>query len=191
MSAKDAAENSAEIMAATAALDTAKKLREGGDLESAIVTLSTGVRARLIPVAGSLIQEVSLAVKEPDIPVWMNPDKGREEENPDDPTYRKQMREYENARGKAALSAMILFGVELVDPLPEDRSWVRKLQYLEKMDALDLSGFDLEDALDQEYLFKRYVALSNDDLIELSKMSGVREEDIAKAAEEFKSKDTE
>src|SRR5690554_1657400 len=66
--------------------------------EEAVVTLSSGVRARIHPVAASLIAEVSSKVEDPPVPTWFNPDKEREEPNPSDPEYLRALERAEEER---------------------------------------------------------------------------------------------
>ncbi len=151
------------------------------------VELATGVRARLVPVSASLIDEVVAEVKMPEVPIWENPEKGRKEPNPEDPTYLEESAKAERLRGVAAIDAMILFGVELIDGVPDADDWLNKLQFLEKRGKISLAEYDLKDELDKEFLYKKFIAVSSDDLIMLSTMSGISEGDIAQAADGFRS----
>ena len=63
------------------------KARHGLD-EDGTELLSTGIRARIVPVAASLIDEAVARIRDPQVPVVMNEKKGREEENPLDPIGR-------------------------------------------------------------------------------------------------------
>jgi len=94
------------------------------------VNLSTGVRAKLRPVATTLIDEVASRIKDPEVPMWHNPDKDRDEPNPNDPKYIAAKEEADRQRGIAVIDAVVMFGVELLDGVPDD-GWLGKLQYLE------------------------------------------------------------
>ena len=159
--------------------DEAKRIAQGqGD--SAEVTLSTGVRVRLHPVSSSLVEEMKGAIKMPPVPkVWIEA-KEREEENPNDPRYLDEVAEVERKRADAIFDALCTFGVELLDGLPEDGTWLRKLKLLEKRGALDLSGFDLEDDFDLEFLYKRYVAVAGTDLQMIGGLHGFRPLEVAR-----------
>jgi hypothetical protein len=150
-----------------------------------VVTLSTGVRARIVPVGASLIDDVTAQVKDPPVPTFHNEDKGRDEENPNDPEYLRQMAEAQRARAVAALDAMVMFGLELTDGLPEDDKWLVKLQFLAKRGQLDLSGFDPDDPLDKEFLYKKYIATGTADLIRIGRTAGLSQGDVAEAVENF------
>jgi len=164
--------------------DTAKRLASGqGD--SAIVTLSTGVVVRLKPVSSLLVEQMKAAIKMPKVPVVWIEAKEREEENPNDPAYIEEVQEVERKRADAIFDALCTFGVELVDGLPEDDSWIRKLKFLEKRGALDLAGFDFNDDFDLEFLYKRYIAVAGADLQTISGLHGFRPMEVARSRAMF------
>jgi hypothetical protein len=154
------------------------------------VQLSSGYWAIVRPVAPSLIADVQSEIDDPEVPKVFIEDKGRHEDNPSDPTYLRALERAENDRMMAALDVMVLFGFELVEEdgspfeIPEG-NWIRNLRYLEKRGRINLSEYDLEDPYDREFLFKRFVAIGNQDIGLASKASGMTEEDIAKAEKSF------
>lgn len=133
-----------------------------------IVTLSTGVRAIIKPVSASLIEEASSSVKDPPIPVYYDENKGRNELNPLDPEYNKQLEEAAKLRGFAALDTMILFGLILIDEIPPLEEWLPRLQFLQKRGRISLAGYDMDDMLDREFVYKKYIAIAAQDLTMLS-----------------------
>lgn len=165
----------------SAAVQVAK---EKAASEEKITTLSTGVRAILVPVAASLIQAVTSKIKDPEIPIWHDPDKDRDVPNPTDPTYLKQIQEASEARAMAAVDASVMFGIELVDDIP-DNGWDKKLQYLERLGHLNLTEFDFSDELDRDFLYKRYIAVGSDDLIKIARMGGLQPDDLDAADASF------
>lgn len=169
------------------ALEVAKDRASEGMQER---VLSTGVRVRLGSVSATLIEEVSSRIPYPDVPMWHNEAKERDEPNPGDPKYLDEVAQVDRDRGIAAMDAMILFGVELLDGVPDDDTWVTKLRFLEKRNMLDLGEYDFQDEMDREFLFKRYVAIGAADLDLVGEMIGVSEEAIAAAAESFPSPET-
>lgn len=148
-------------------------------------TLSTGVRVRIHPVSTALLDEVANRIKDPDVPMWHNEDKGRDEPNPNDPTYNRQLADANRQRGVAVMDAMVMFGVELVDGVPETDEWLTKLRYLEKRGQIDLSSYDVKDPLDKEFLYKRYIAVDNETLSMIGQMSTFTQEDVSKAEANF------
>lgn len=147
-----------------------------------IITLSTGYRAKIKPVSVTLIDAAVSRIVDPEPPVYMNEDKGREEPNPLDPAYRRTLEENAHKRSMASVDVMILMGVTLLDPIPPDIEWLVGLKQLQRLGHLDLTFYDLEDALDREFLFKRFVAVGNDDLKLITARMGISEADM-KAAE--------
>lgn len=164
--------------------DTAKRIARGqGDSEE--VTLSTGIRVRLKPVSSSLVEEMKASVPVPEVPRVFIPEKEREEENPNDPRYTAALEEMERQQARAIFDALLIFGVELLDGLPEDDDWLKKLQFLEKRGNMDLSGFDLKDDFDLELLYKRYVAFAGEDMKLIGGLHGYRPLEVARARSMF------
>lgn len=167
-------------------VNTAKKVSETGE---EFVTLADGRRGRIVPVSSSLISSVVSSIPEPDIPEVFIEAKGRSEPNPNDPGYLRALGDYERDRGIATMDAMVMFGLELIDGLPEDEGWLKKLTYMDRRGILDvdLEDFDLEDELDREFLYKKYI-LGNAALVsKITRISGLTEEDIVTAEDSFRS----
>lgn len=162
----------------------AVRARQGSDEE--IVTLSTGIRARLVPVSASLVQDAASRVEDPPVPMWYNPDKEREEPNPADPDYLRKLERADQRRGVAAIDVLVVMGVELVDGVPDDDRWLNKLKLLERQGHVDLTGYDLEDALDREFVYKKYVAVGNEDYATIMQFSGVGEGEVRRARRSFR-----
>ena len=167
-----------------AAVEVAREQIEEEVVEE-IVTLSTGVRAKFIPVAASLIQQVQAKIRDPDVPMETVEGKGdRKFPNPGNPEYLRKVEEADSERALAAVDAMIMFGVELVDPIP-DNGWDKRLKYLEKRGLLDLTDFDLSDEMDKEFLFKRLIAVASSDLMKIGIKAGISTEEVAVVAASF------
>lgn len=141
---------------------------------------SSGVRIKLVPVSTALIDEVTSRIHDPEIPMWHNEAKDRDEPNPSDPNYLRAVEAANRERGVAVLDAMCMFGVELLDGLPEDSGWLAKLKFLERRGQVDLSGYDTTDPLDLEFLYKRYIAVDTDLISKISSLSSVSAEAVSK-----------
>ena len=152
-----------------------------------VITLSTGIKAILRPVSASLLQDVMSRIVDPAEPWIMNEEKGRKEIDPYDADYLATIAKNNQERARASMDAMAMFGIELIDGLPEDDAWLKRLRQFERLGYLDLKQFDLEEAIDQEFLYKRYIALGNQDLMAIGQMSGIRQGDIEKAEASFRS----
>lgn len=170
--------------AVTVAKEIRKKQAEG---DARAHVLSTGVRARLKPVSQSIIQDALALLKEPRVPMWANPDKdGREEPNPVDPDYIEAMEQYRQEQMRVSFNVLSFFGIELIDGLPEDDGWLRRLKVMHKLGHIDLDKFDLDDEIDREFLYKRYVAMGNPDFVLIGALSGISPEEVDRAAASFR-----
>lgn len=165
--------------------------REHGRDPETPVTLSTGVSARVKAVATHLIDNATRRIKDPKVPIQFDEDKQREVENPFDPEYLAAKEEADRKRGMAAMDVMIMFGVELVDPVPALDAWVPKLEMLARLGSIDFNQdeFDLSNPLELEFVYKRYVAVSTADIQMISERSGagVSAEDLRAAEDSFRS----
>lgn len=156
--------------------------------ESDIVTLSTGVKARIKPVAAALLSQVTGFIQEPEIPTFYDEDRGRDVENPSDHNYILAVQSANQRRATAAMDAMIMFGVELIDGIPADDTWLRQLRLMEQLGSMSLEGYDLKDPLVLDFLYKKFVAVASDDLVLIGRRARLNDEDIASAADSFRSK---
>ena len=164
------------------AVEVAKKI--GGD--NNLYELPGGVKIRVVPVSAALIDEVSSRIKDPAIPTFFNDEKGRDEPNPADPKYLEELRDASRRRGSAAMDAMVLFGIELVDGLPSDNKWLERLAWLQKRDVIDLSQYDLDDPVEREFVYKRFIASNGEILESITRSSGISGEDIVQAEASFR-----
>jgi hypothetical protein len=151
---------------------------DGEDNE--IEVLSTGYRAKIIPVSASLIDQVTAQIKDPPVPMWANESKGIDEPNPNDPAYIEALEDAGRKRGMAAMDAIIMFGVDLLDPIPEGHTWIRKLQILGIAPEMDEN-----DEIEREFNFKKFVAVAAEDVSLVAQKSGISGEDIEEAERTF------
>lgn len=165
----------------------AKKVEKRKLGEDNIIELPIGGRAKLVPVSATLIGEVASLIRDPDPPMWFDENKQREVPNPSDPAYQRALEDAQKERGMASLDALIMFGVELLDGMPEDDKWLMKLKFLEKKGQLDLSDYDFDDELDLEFLYKRYIAVPVSVATTVSEISGVSPEEVEAAEASFPS----
>ncbi|RLC88756.1 MAG: hypothetical protein DRJ03_01520 [Chloroflexi bacterium] len=148
------------------------------------VTLSSGYRAIVRPVSSRLIMEAQRSVKDPKPPM-QDVGKGRKEPNYDHPEYRAAMLEAEEKRSEAVSDIVLLFGVDLVDGVPKDDGWLKKLRQLERMGTISLEGYDLESSADREYVFKKYVAVNPPDVRLIGMLASVTPEEVDAAIAGF------
>lgn len=169
----------------------AKEENSGAGLSP--IMLKSGVWAIVRPVSASLIEEALMLIEEPEVPTFYNEDKDREEPNPNDPKYLAALENVQRQSNLAAIDAAIMFAVDLVDadgnPIdPPNDGWVNKLRFMERQGIVDLQKYDLDDEVDREFLYKKYIAVTAPDLDTIMRASGVGEEEIRKAADSFRRK---
>lgn len=141
------------------------------------------VEIELRPVAAALIEEVNARIKDPKVPMYHDEDAGKDLPNPADPDYLEAVADARNRRGRAALDALIMFGIELKSGMPDDDEWLQKLRFLERRGGLSLESYDLNDKIELQFMFKRFIVADGGMLEKISNLSGVTEE-MASAAED-------
>lgn len=150
------------------------------------IMLSTGIEVRLVPVPITAIQDASLAISDPKVPMIEVEGKDYPIPNPEHPDYIEAKNKAFRERVQAGFDVMAMLGIKLIDGLPEDDTWLKELKFLEKRGRLDLSGYDLTDEFEKEFIYKRYYAMGAEDWNALSVISGVTEEEIAQASDSFR-----
>lgn len=113
-----------ERRAARAAADAVDELDEPNNT----LTLQSGVVLRLSPVPPELLRRAASKIPEPQVPRIYLEDKGREENNPNDPAYLKALEERIELQTLAQVNVAVLYGtaIERVPegfPGPDDRAW--------------------------------------------------------------------
>jgi hypothetical protein len=165
------------------AVELAKE-KAGSPDESRIITLTCGLKAKIIPVASSVIGIVSASVPDPEVPTQEID--GRKVENPMHPAYEQALERAEETRVERVNDALINLGLELIDEIPPDEEWMPKLNLMVKMGYLSLDDFDLADPIEREFVFKRYIAVSSTDLMAVGIAARVRSEDIGRLVDSFR-----
>jgi hypothetical protein len=155
-------------------------------LDPALVTLSTGVVLRVRPVPQSLFADLVARYPAPDPPVTFDPDKGREEENPDDPTYLKRVQETNAQVAKAMSDAVILLGTT-VERVPKG---IPGQETTEWADELRLLGYELKGPRARYLAWVKFVAgptLADYQTIwkAVGRLTGVTEQDTQAAVRRF------
>jgi len=151
-----------------------------------VSTLSTGVRAIIRPVPTYLVDKMVSEIVEPKPPKQFNEQKDRDEENPFDPTYLAEIEEANRKRGLVTMEAMIMWGIELVDGVPDPEEWLPRLEWMAKRSDLDLDDYDLDDPLDLEFCYKALIATSGVDLMLVTLKSGMQNEEVELAMRGFR-----
>lgn len=166
----------------------AKARSDNGD---GIIQFSTGYYVRITSVSASIIEEAQASVEYPEVPKWYNENAKREEENPNHPDYLKALEEVEKQKTMMAIDAMILFGVDVVDEEGNDYvidtndKWFKRLRLMIKRGMINADNVDMDDELDVEWMFKKYIVVGAPDLELVAKASSLSEEDVREASITF------
>lgn len=167
-------------------VSTAKAVKSRTDGSNNVITLSDGRRAKILPVTASLIDEVTSSIKDPPVPMFYIKDREETVPNPDDPNYIKECAEKSKERGGAAIDALMMFGVELLDGVPDDDAWLNKLKNLQRMGRLNLAEYNLEDPVDREFLYKKFIIGDNRLIQKITEVSAITQADIEEAERSFR-----
>jgi len=152
---------------------------------------SNGIVFRFKRVSRMIIADAGRKIRDPKVPVVMNEDKGREEENPNHPDYIEALADANYRRGMLAVNVYLSMGTEIVTlpegiVPPEDCSWEE-----------DLAAFDLDipaKGKARYVAWLKYYALNDDDSSELT-LAAMRyggatlEEDVSAAEAGFQDTD--
>ena len=152
------------------------------------ITLSTGVVLNLRPVPKQFIYEATRAFERPRVPVVLNKDKGREEENPADPDYQEAIQRHIIETANAATDVALLRGTEIAEkpetvPGPDDTIWIQEMEVLR---------MPMSDNPRARYLawVKAVAAPTDHDILmllgEVGRLTGVSEADVDDAVERFR-----
>lgn len=157
------------------------------------VTLSTGVKLRLKKFPRIIIADSIRAVEDdfggrPKPPIVLIPDKGREEDNPDDPDYKARLERLEALMAQAFADVLIMHGTELKASPKTVKTWDDP----EWHEALRASRIPVpEYKLARYTLWVKHVAAAHDEdyaaiLGGVARLIGVPEGDVAAAVDSFR-----
>lgn len=159
------------------AIDTAKEKRAApnpGD----VITLDNGVRVKVHAVPAALIDDVTRNIPTPQVPMWHNAEMERDEPNPNDPAYLQALQDADRERATAMIDACVIFGIELLDGVPEGDEWMKNLRFLEKRGQINLKGYDLKDPLEREFVYKRFVVAPIWLIMKVQELSSITPQEI-------------
>jgi hypothetical protein len=153
-----------------------------------LIVLSTGVTLHAERVPNLIFLEVTRRFKAPKVPRYMNADLGREEDNPGDPDYIEAYNQYQADLSVAVIDTMVVVGTSLASVPegvygPSDEGWTKRLRII---------GIDPgEDEMERYLKWVKYYAASKDEDINriaetVGRLSGVAEEDVAEAIDQFR-----
>jgi len=150
---------------------------------------NNGITFKLKKVSRFVVLEALKKYKTPKPPVMWVEDKSRNEENPQDPTYLEEVREFDTERGIATINIYLSMGTEVmtlpIDIEPMDGSdWYSRV--------VDLGVPEVLNKYSRYTAWLRFYAMEDDELTklvtEVMKYSGLTlETDVQTAGESFKS----
>lgn len=170
-------------------MTTDKILESIAKPESHLYTSSTGVKVRLKRVSALIISDAAQKLKAPRPPKVFIDDKGREEENPNDPEYIEEMDRYAYNKGYLAVTVYLTLGVEVLHrpdeiPAPESTEWSDEIS--------TITGMEIPATGRARYLaWLKYIAFTETDVATVTtrimRLNGVIEEaDVVEALESFR-----
>lgn len=158
------------------------------------ITVSTGVVFKIKKAPSLAFQTIvgNLKQNEPKVPVCENPNKGRREENPNDPDYLKAKSEYDNKANLALMDAAIILCTEIKSipegfEKPEDKDWFEILSII----GITPEQLGLDNKRKRYLAWVKFHAASDDDMFLISKeivrLNGVSEGDVTAVMAAYKS----
>ncbi len=171
--------------------EAAAAVSEGDDkIDLTEVTLPNGVKLKLHKSPPFALQQAVANLTPPKVPIWRNPGKGRDEENPNDPDYIQALAQYQGQTGQAALNALFLFGVEVVS-VPKGMQAIEDTTWSDELAFLDMAVPDDPNSRVRKLMWLKVVAIDKEEYLEdvsnkLFALQGLSEEDIAAAIDSFR-----
>lgn len=94
--------------------------------------LSNGVVLRIKSVPPLLLRAVATKIPEPEVPIWHNEEKDRDEPNPADPDYIAALAKRDELQSMAIADMALMKGTEIFEvpagfPTPESDDWVAEI----------------------------------------------------------------
>lgn len=161
---------------------------DNGQSETGVVSLSTGVKLRLKKFPKMVIPDVLKAVDDkhggrPKVPTVFLPDKGRTEDNPDDPDYLAAVQAYQMRQAAVINDALIMRGTELLS-CPKSVKNMDDPEWLESERALGIEGLD--NRFVRYLMWVKHVAALDDEDVrkiirEVGGLIGIAEADVSEA----------
>lgn len=154
------------------------------------VTLSCGVVLKFKPVPSLAIREAAMRIQVPEVPKVLMEDKGREEENPNDPDYLLAVAEHKAAVALVANNVILILGTE-IGHVPDGMARPEEDGWLDEMQVLGIE-FDTESRSARKLAWLKFYAIRTDEdtvkaLMGPMRSAGVSEVDVASAIDSFRS----
>ena len=152
-----------------------------------IVVLASGIRVRYRPVGANAIREFQANIPDAVPPTFTDPATGKEQPNPASPSYMANQKLVDEERTSAAMNALMLGGIELVDGMPDrDEALLDRWEFL-KLISEEEAIFAKKNDTAYELYYKKYVVADANVITQLGQLAGVTQEMIAEARDSFPS----
>lgn len=158
--------------------------------------LSNGILLKIKPVPPLLANAITEAFKDPDPPKVYLEEKGRDEENPNDPNYLRELEEINEKRNRAINNLYLGIGTECVHVpdgyyRPEQEEWLDQVKFAARVAGTPLD-FDFTDAVERYLCWLRFYALENGDDATVAHrlpmvLGGISEAEVEQAIDSFRS----
>lgn len=154
---------------------------------------SNGLVLKLKKVSRLILAEAARKVPTPKVPVVFIDDKGRSEENPQDPDYLQALLDQKYEQGMLSVTTMLVLGTEIID-LPAGMEPPESDDWLEILNEIGIE-IKVSNKRVRYTAWLKYIALDDESfnalIKDLMRYSGLTiEEDVAKAQEAFRSEDS-
>lgn len=179
------------IDAVSRAIERVRRVGRGAEFE-----LSNGIVLRIKSVPPFLVQAVQNEFKAPKPPKVMIEEKGREEENPNDPEYLRQLEELDEQQQLAINDLFLAWGTEVISVptdhyMPEDDEWISMVEFAQSITGKSFH-IDKDDKTKRYLNWLRFYALETGGDIALAtslpmQLAGIREGEVEEVMESFRS----
>lgn len=182
-----------ELEAIETVTDVINRIQRYG--RNAHLTLSNGIILECKTVPPLLVSAVDQEFVPPPPPKWFDPEKQREEDNPNDPDYLKEVQKLEDARQLAltdltlAVGTKVFFIPEGYYP-PESDEWIASVEFANRITGRDLK-VDKDDPTKRYLSWLRFYALETGVDVALAsslpyQLAGVSEQEVSDAIASFR-----
>lgn len=141
-----------------------------GDNNSRDHVLFTGVRIRPKQVSVQTLQRARSMIVDPSVPKQYDPETDTWLENELHPAYERAVALATQKRDEAENNALLLLGVGLVDPIPPDDTWVKRLVCAGVLDSAEFAS-----DLDRRLIYTKLLAVSAMDMLGIIHLIGYSE----------------
>ena len=179
------------IDAVSRAVERVKRVGRGAEFE-----LSNGIVLAIKSVPPFLVQAVQNEFKLPTPPKVYIEEKGREEENPNDPTYLREIAELSDKQDLAINDLFLAAGTSVVSIPngyygPEDDEWISVVEFAQNITGTEFK-IDRTDKIKRYLHWLRFYALETGGDIALAtrlpmELAGIREGEVDEVMDAFRS----